>query len=93
VTLATARVATVLAAGPADGQPYDVVFADPPYATPAQEVDAVLDALAGRGWLVPGATVVIERGTRSPALTWVPKITAERSRRYGDTLLWYGRHS
>jgi 16S rRNA (guanine966-N2)-methyltransferase len=93
VTLSTSRVAQALSAGPPDGRPYDVVFADPPYAVPDGEIEAVQLALVQRGWLTPGAVVVLERATRSPGPTWVPGITPLRSRRYGETTLWYGRHS
>jgi 16S rRNA (guanine966-N2)-methyltransferase len=91
--LANGRVAQVLAAGPGDEGPYDVVFADPPYPMADAEVAAALAALVGNGWLARGAVVAVERGTRGPALTWVDGITAERSRRYGETMLWYGRRS
>ena len=68
--------------------PYDVVYVDPPYAQP---VDAVLDALVGNGWLAADAVVVVERATRDTALAWPDGLVAERSRRYGDSTLWYGR--
>ncbi|MFJ8577502.1 16S rRNA (guanine(966)-N(2))-methyltransferase RsmD [Micromonospora sp. NPDC093277] len=90
--LVTGKVATVLAAGP-DGGPYDVVFADPPYAVSDQEVTALLAALVDGGWLTPDALVIIERSSRSGPVTWVDGITSERSRRYGETTLWYGRRS
>ncbi len=90
--LVTAKVAQVLATGPDDG-PYDVVFADPPYPMPDAEVGAALAALVAQGWLGPGAVVAVERGSRGGGLTWVDGITAERSRRYGETTLWYGRRS
>jgi 16S rRNA (guanine966-N2)-methyltransferase len=90
--LVTGKVATVLAAGP-EGGPYDVVFADPPYAVPDAEITALLTALVDGGWLVPGALVVVERSSRTGALSWVDGITGERSRRYGETTLWYGRRS
>ncbi|MFU8850318.1 16S rRNA (guanine(966)-N(2))-methyltransferase RsmD [Micromonospora sp. SL1-18] len=89
--LVTGKVATVLAAGPDDG-PYDVVFADPPYAVPDREVTAMLAALVG-GWLATDALVIVERSSRTGPVTWVEGITAERSRRYGETTLWYGRRS
>src|SRR6202023_1407597 len=47
----TDGVERVLARGPAEK--YDVVFADPPYALPGDEVSAVLQALATNGWLAP----------------------------------------
>lgn len=93
VRLVTAPVRAVLAAGPEDGEPYDVVFADPPYATADDELTAVQRALVDRGWLAPDALVVIERSRRSTPLSWVDPVTAVRERRYGETTLWYGRRS
>lgn len=94
--LVTGRVAQVLGLPP-EGEPYDVVFADPPYAVTDEEVAAVQRALVANGWLAPDAVVVFERSTRTVVrgepLTWVEGITAERSRRYGETTLWYGRRS
>jgi len=90
--LVAGKVATVLAAGP-PGPGYDIVFADPPYAAPDAEISAVLRALADGGWLADEAVVVLERATRSGEPGWVPSITAVRSRRYGETTLWYGRRS
>jgi 16S rRNA (guanine966-N2)-methyltransferase len=94
--LITGKVAAVLAAEPEDG-PYDVVFADPPYAVADDEVAEVQRALIDHGWLAPDAVVVFERSTRTAVrgqpLSWVDGITADRSRRYGETTLWYGRRS
>jgi 16S rRNA (guanine(966)-N(2))-methyltransferase RsmD len=87
------RVEQVLGGKPDDGEPYDVVLADPPYPMPGDELSAALAALVDNAWLAPGAFVVVERGTRGAGLTWVDGITAERSRRYGETTLWYGRRS
>jgi 16S rRNA (guanine966-N2)-methyltransferase len=69
---------------------YDICFLDPPYADP---VDGVLAVLGGDGWLAPTGTVVVERATRSGAVTWPAGLVAHRSRRYGDSTLWYGRRS
>ncbi|MEU8260625.1 16S rRNA (guanine(966)-N(2))-methyltransferase RsmD [Micromonospora sp. NPDC048999] len=90
--LVTGKVATVLAAGP-DGGPYDAIFADPPYAVPDQEVTALLAALVDGGWLAREALVIVERSSRTGPVAWVEGITGERSRRYGETTLWYGRRS
>jgi 16S rRNA (guanine(966)-N(2))-methyltransferase RsmD len=93
--LAVGRVEQTLGYGP-NGDPYEVVYADPPYAISEEELAAVLAALAGQGWLAPDAVVVVERSRRSPQPSWpegVPGITPERCRRYGDTVLWYGRGS
>ncbi|PWU49182.1 16S rRNA (guanine(966)-N(2))-methyltransferase RsmD [Micromonospora globispora] len=90
--LVTGKVATVLAAGP-DGDPYDVVFADPPYAVTDEEVSGVLTGLVGGGWLASDALVIVERSSRTGPVAWVQGVTGERSRRYGETTLWYGRRS
>ncbi|GAB3157928.1 16S rRNA (guanine(966)-N(2))-methyltransferase RsmD [Micromonospora sonneratiae] len=90
--LNTAKVSQVLAAGPTDG-PYDVVFADPPYSVPAEEITTTLAALVDGGWLAADAVVVVERSSRTGPVDWVEGVTAERSRRYGETTLWYGRRS
>lgn len=93
VRLITAEVLTVLRRTAGTEPPYDVVFADPPYALPDQELVALQQALLDGGWLAPGAIVVIERATRSVGLQWVEPLRALRSRRYGETTLWYGHRS
>jgi 16S rRNA (guanine966-N2)-methyltransferase len=85
------RVERVLAAPPAPGAGYDLVFADPPYATADAEVDRMLASLADRGWLADGAVLVVERARRSPAPNWPTGVAAVKSRRYGEAVLWYGR--
>ena len=86
----TDRVERVLARGPAGG-PYDIAFADPPYALADDEVARMLTALADRGWLVPGALVVVERATRSGPVSWPAGFEPDRARRYGEATFWYGR--
>ena len=70
--------------------PYDVVFLDPPYPLPEDALAGDLGALAGEGWLVPGALVVVERSARSPEPAWPAGIGEVRHKRYGETALWYG---
>jgi 16S rRNA (guanine966-N2)-methyltransferase len=90
--LVTGKVAQVLAAGP-EGGPYDVVFADPPYAVPDEEIAATLVALVDNGGLASDAVVVVERSTRTGPVPSVEGVIVEHSRRYGETTLWYGRRS
>ena len=87
--LAADRVERVLARGPGGGR-YDVVFADPPYAMPGEDVAAMLGALAGQGWLAPGALVIVERATRSGPVSWPDGFVPDRARRYGEATFWYG---
>lgn len=71
--------------------PYDVVFADPPYPLGAEEVGAVLHALADGGWLAGGAAVVLERSRRSVEPDWPTSLGEARQKKYGETVLWYLR--
>jgi 16S rRNA (guanine966-N2)-methyltransferase len=93
----TGRVERVLARGPDRGRydpdrgRYDIVFADPPYALAADEVSGMLTALADRGWLTPGALVIVERATRSGPVNWPTGFVPDRTRRYGEATFWYGR--
>jgi 16S rRNA (guanine966-N2)-methyltransferase len=70
---------------------YDVVFADPPYALADDQLIALQQALVDGGWLAAGGVLVIERATRSGPVSWVAPLTELRTRRYGETTLWYGR--
>lgn len=85
------RTERALRRGPAGARPRDLVFADPPYAVADAEIRQVLVLLASRGWLAPGALVIIERDARSGAPPWPAAYTQDRTRRYGETVLWYGR--
>ncbi|MEU4242111.1 16S rRNA (guanine(966)-N(2))-methyltransferase RsmD [Actinoplanes sp. NPDC026619] len=90
--LVTGKVAQVLA-GPPDGGPYDVIFADPPYAVTADELVELQQDLVVNEWLTKDAVIVLERARRGDPINWVEGVTADRSKRYGDTTLWYGRRS
>jgi 16S rRNA (guanine(966)-N(2))-methyltransferase RsmD len=92
VSVSPLKVASALAPGPGGGG-YDTVFADPPYAMSEVDLHDVLRKLAEHGWLNEGARVIVERSKRSPEPQWVEPVTGERSRRYGETVLWYGRRS
>ena len=72
---------------------FDLVLADPPYATPAVEVRGVLSALAAGGWLAADAVVVVERSSREEPWEWPTPLTGVRDRRYGEAVLRYGRLS
>jgi 16S rRNA (guanine966-N2)-methyltransferase len=81
-------VAATLRQAPA--APYDVVFLDPPYPLADDAVAADLAALVEHGWLAPGALVVVERAKRSTEPAWPDGLVGDRSKRYGETVLWYG---
>jgi 16S rRNA (guanine966-N2)-methyltransferase len=67
---------------------YDIVFVDPPY---ADSVDTVLALLVDGEWVARDGLVVVERDSRTAPPAWPAGIDPDRSRRYGDSTLWYGR--
>jgi 16S rRNA (guanine966-N2)-methyltransferase len=71
-------------------EPYDLVFADPPYAVSDEAVLDLLGALRDNGWLAPGALVAVERATRGEPVRWPAGYKESRARRYGEGTLWYG---
>jgi 16S rRNA (guanine966-N2)-methyltransferase len=73
------------------GDPYDVVFLDPPYATDDDEVRAIVGRVLAGGLLAPGGVVVVERPTRGDPWRWPAGVTPDRERAYGEGTLWYGR--
>ncbi|GAA1175081.1 16S rRNA (guanine966-N2)-methyltransferase [Kitasatospora gansuensis] len=78
-------------AGRAPEAPYDLLFLDPPYSVTDDEVREILVTLLAGGWLTPDALVTVERSTRGGEFGWPEGFEAERSRRYGEGTLWYGR--
>ncbi len=82
-------VARVLAQHPR--APYDVVFADPPYPLPNEELEQALGLLVAHGWLAAGAVLVVERSARSVEPAWPAGLVCERRKQYGETVLWYVR--
>ncbi len=72
----------------APDDPFELVFIDPPYALPTEQ----LTALVRRAAEVLGgdALFVVERATRDP-FTWPEGVFAIRDKAYGETTLWYGR--
>ena len=91
-TVVTDRAERLLGRPPEPAGRYDLVFADPPYAVPAEAVTRMLTLLAG-GWLAGGALAVVERATRSGTLEWPPGYLPDKSRRYGEATFWYGWYS
>ena len=71
--------------------PFDLVFADPPYALPAADLAGLLRGARERGWIADGAVVVVERATRDAPWIWPDGFEPDRDRRYGEATLWYAR--
>lgn len=67
--------------------PYDLVFLDPPYELSEADLTHALSLLVPS--LSAKATVVVERAARAPQPLLPPGLRHERSKRYGDTVLWW----
>jgi len=74
-------------------EPYDVVFADPPYEVTDAQVAEVLAVLGERGWIADGGVVVLERSVRSSPDGLPAGFEVLKERRFGDTvvriIVWY----
>jgi 16S rRNA (guanine966-N2)-methyltransferase len=66
---------------------WELVFMDPPYDLGLPELVHNLESLAKR--LSPGAVVVLERSSRTPAPEWPAGIEFEKRKDYGDTALYW----
>ena len=87
--LRQAAVATLLADPP--GEPFDLALLDPPYDTPAADVEEVLRLLVEREWVTLDATVVVERAAGSQVLNWPSGWGSTWERCYGDTLVLFAQ--
>jgi 16S rRNA (guanine966-N2)-methyltransferase len=67
---------------------YDLVFIDPPYAVGTAVVQDLVRRLSEDS--AKDAVFVVERSTRDP-FEWPEGVEAIRSKKYGETTLWYGR--
>lgn len=65
----------------------DLVFVDPPYAMATAVVADLVLSIARRS---PDALFVVERSTRDP-FAWPEGVEGFRSKKYGETTLWFGR--
>jgi 16S rRNA (guanine966-N2)-methyltransferase len=70
-----------------DGSEYDLVFIDPPYEVANEEVIQNLEALLPR--LTKDAVVMVERSSRSDALTIPAGLEIDEEKSYGDTLVYW----
>jgi 16S rRNA (guanine966-N2)-methyltransferase len=88
VEIVVSPVEQVLRKSPA--QPFDVVFADPPYELDSPTVSAQIERLVSNAWVGDDSLVVLERSRRSPKLVWPAVVTKRWTRAYGETILAFG---
>jgi 16S rRNA (guanine966-N2)-methyltransferase len=85
------RSAAAYLVGAGADEPFDLAFADPPYAFGEQPLGVLLLTLAEPRWLAEGAIVVVERPARGREPPWPDSVEAIKNKRYGEGVLWYGR--
>jgi len=85
------RPAAAYLVGAGADNPFDLVFADPPYSFGEAPLGALLTTLATPRWLSEAALVVVERSARGPEPQWPDAIEPVNQKRYGEGVLWYGR--
>lgn len=66
---------------------FDLVFVDPPYDLSEGDLSATLELIGGV--LSDGALVIVERAARSAEPRVPARLELLRSKRYGDTALWW----
>ena len=67
--------------------PWDLVFVDPHYAMPNEQVTELLEALTPK--LAEGAVVVVERSSRDAEPVWGEGLYCFSTRQHGETVLYY----
>jgi 16S rRNA (guanine966-N2)-methyltransferase len=70
-------------------EPFGLIFLDPPYAMATERLTALVAKLKANN-SEPDALFVVERATRDP-FVWPEGVEGLRSKKYGETTLWYGR--
>lgn len=68
---------------------FDVIFLDPPYDMPTQEVSYYLSLLYP--WLSEDAMVLVERSTRSSEPIWPQFLEKEKEKKWGETRVYLAR--
>jgi 16S rRNA (guanine966-N2)-methyltransferase len=71
--------------------PFDIVFADPPYAEPEALVRVLETLGSSPGLLAPGARVIAKHFWRDSPPATVGLLASDRERRFGETALTFYR--
>jgi 16S rRNA (guanine966-N2)-methyltransferase len=77
-----------------DGKPtevFDVVYVDPPYTQTASDLTPLVRQLSTARLLSTDARVVVERSGHADDWRWPEGFEALREKKYGETILFFGR--
>jgi len=72
------------------GFAFDIIFMDPPYPVPNDEIEKILRTIYQDGLLANRGLVSIERESKSKPFTWPEPFIQEKIRSYGQGSIFYG---
>jgi len=72
------------------GFTFDIIFMDPPYPMPNEEIEKILRTIYENGLLANRGLIAIERESRSKPFAWPEPFIAEKIRSYGQGSIFYG---
>ena len=70
--------------------PFDIVFADPPYDMDSAYLNDLLRFVVLGGWVTTPGLVIVERSRRSARLSWPVGFARTWERTYGETVVEFG---
>jgi 16S rRNA (guanine966-N2)-methyltransferase len=68
---------------------FDVVFLDPPYDLPNNEIEKALASLVKNNFLKRSSVIAIERDSKSKRLNWPTGLKELKERKYGAATIFY----
>lgn len=68
---------------------FDVVFVDPPYDLPNNEIEKTMDALLRNNFLKASSVIAIERDAKSSPIKWPAGLQEVKTRKYGAAVIIY----
>ena len=70
-------------------EPFDIIWMDPPYEVRNSHIEKILGILSEKQWINSGGLVLIERPGHSSAVEFPESFLNVRSRRLGDTVVYF----
>ncbi|MEY3156168.1 MAG: hypothetical protein RJB59_608 [Actinomycetota bacterium] len=68
---------------------FDVVFVDPPYELPNNEIEKIMESLLRNGFLKTSSVIAIERDSKSKPINWPAGLHEVKVRKYGAATIFY----
>jgi 16S rRNA (guanine966-N2)-methyltransferase len=69
--------------------PFDIIFVDPPYELPNNEIEKNLSALVSNKYLKASSVIAVERDSKSRPLVWPTGLAEVKIRKYGAATIYY----